>query len=180
MVDSGSTQYLYSLISGLKSLNRKGWKLRGIKDPESVADHSLAVSVLSMHFSKQFGVDENKCVKLSIIHDLAEAIVGDITPNDSNISEKKKLEEDAIIEISKTLPDFKELLDEYQSNKTREAKFVHDIDKIEMVLQAINYQKKNPKKDLSEFLDYTKNKLILDESRKLFSEITKNTSVSWQ
>jgi putative hydrolases of HD superfamily len=172
------TKYLYSLILGLKTLKRKGWQLRGIKNPESVAEHSLAVSLLSMHLSKKFGVDENRCVKLSLVHDLAESIVGDITPNDSNVSEKKTLEKNAICKIAKQVPDFKELLEEYESNKTREARFVHDIDKIEMVLQAIDYQKKDPKKDLSEFFDYTKDKLILEESRKLFSEIMKKSLVT--
>ena len=45
---------------------------------ESIADHMYRMGVISMLVPKE--VDSNKCVKIAIVHDIAECLVGDITP----------------------------------------------------------------------------------------------------
>jgi len=85
-------------------------------------------------------------MKLSLVHDMAEALVGDITPS-SGISkeEKHKLELDAMQQIRSTLGSevgdvLFELWSEYENASTKEAKLVKDFDKFEMIMQAYEYE----------------------------------------
>lgn len=158
----------------LKQLNRKGWELRGIKNPESVADHSYSAAIICMVMSEKIGIDSSKCIKLALIHDLQESIAADITPHDNiPAKEKSKLEEKAIIEISEKTGAvfFHELWKEYEENKTPESKLVHDADKLEMLFQALSYEKEYPEKDLSEFFAYVKGKLQMEESIGIYEQM---------
>ena len=75
--------------------------------PESIADHMYRMSLMAMVAAKEMpGLDQNRCVKLALIHDVAEAIVGDITPNDPvSKEEKNKMESDAMAKIRAMLGD---------------------------------------------------------------------------
>jgi len=86
---------LVMAIEKLKEVRRKGWVDSGIKDAESVADHTCAVSlcVLFASFDNK-KLDVKKALMMALVHDLAESIVGDITPHDG-ISRKDKTEREA-------------------------------------------------------------------------------------
>ena len=67
----------FETVGRLKLEKRKGWVDRGVKDAESVADHSMRLSVMALVLAKKLGLDECKAVKMAVVHDLPEAIVGD-------------------------------------------------------------------------------------------------------
>ena len=73
---------LYPYLSRLKILERKGWK-RYLDEVESVSDHSYAVSFLVMVMAEKLKLDVEKCLQLSLVHDLAESKTSDITPHDN-------------------------------------------------------------------------------------------------
>ncbi len=160
----------------LKRIKRKGWLLKKIPDAESVADHSFSTSVLVMIMAEKLKLNMEKCLKMSLLHDLAEAKIEDITPHD-DISTKEKylMEKKAINEIiKKTNIKFIEIIwEEYSENKTQEAKLVHDMDKIEMLIQALDYEKRYSGKNLEEFFNYVKDKLQLKETKELYNLIMK-------
>ena len=55
--------------------------MRKVDEPESIADHMYRMSLMAMVSSFSNGkIDTNRCIQLALIHDLAEAQVGDITP----------------------------------------------------------------------------------------------------
>ena len=56
--------------------------MEDVKGPESIADHMYRMSIMALLAGEHSGLDTTKCVKLAITHDIAEAIVGDITPHD--------------------------------------------------------------------------------------------------
>lgn len=169
---------LQELVMKLKTLKRKGWERRGIPNPESVADHSFATSILVVIMAKKLNLNMEKCLKMSLLHEIAEAKIGDITPKDDNWSQKNELENQAIKDIvSETgLTFVSELWQEFSENKSKEAILVHDMDKIELTIQTLDYEKKYPDKDFTEFYDYVKDKLELEESKQLFNEIIKKRS----
>ncbi|TBR09699.1 MAG: HD domain-containing protein [Candidatus Nitrosotenuis sp.] len=148
----------------LKTIPRQGWinKL-GIKYPESVADHCYSMAVMAMLFSDLKKLDTEKVIKMTLLHDLAESITGDLTPDDATKSKKEKLETLAMKKILASLPkslksEYGKLWAEYQQNSTKEAKLLHQIDKLEMALQAEHYKKKGyTKKQLKPFFDSAKN-----------------------
>ena len=81
-----------------------------------------------------------------LMHDLAESIVGDYMPDDVTDSQKIIKEKKAMEFILSSLPswvreEYEQIRLEYLHNRTEMAKFVHRIDKLEMVLQANQYAK---------------------------------------
>src|SRR5919197_634922 len=66
----------------LKQVRRKGWIDRGVSDAESVADHSYRVALLAWALARARGLDAERAMLIGLVHDLAEAEVGDETPYD--------------------------------------------------------------------------------------------------
>jgi putative hydrolases of HD superfamily len=137
----------FKTVLKLKTVKRQGWidKL-GLENPESVADHSYAVSVMSMVLSDQQELDTLKVLKMSLLHDLAESIVGDLTPRQASKAKKSKLESAAMKKILKQLEkplqsEYWSLWLEYQKMSSPESIMLHEIDKLEMLYQAKLYQK---------------------------------------
>ena len=135
----------FKIILDLKNIQRKGWidKL-GIQNPESVADRSYSMTLMSMIVSELQGLNTNKIVKMSLLHDLAESNVGDFTPGEISKTRKLELENNAMKKILAKLPN--ELINNYQDvwnefllGESEESVFVHEMDKLEMIFQAKQY-----------------------------------------
>jgi putative hydrolases of HD superfamily len=61
----------------------------GVAQPESIADHMYRMAVLALTMAGSARYDQPRLIKLAIVHDIAEAIVGDIAPAD-NVSKEDK------------------------------------------------------------------------------------------
>jgi len=143
----------------LKQTPRTGWVESGIHEPESVADHSYRVALAAMALSDSLGLDTCRVIRMALLHDLAEAITGDVPPMRKK-KDHKGLEDQAMRQIVSALPDpikdlYWEAWREYQRKEIAEAVLVHDADKIEMMLQASEYQEAYPATDLSRFYHVT-------------------------
>lgn len=133
----------------LKSLERKGWKIAGINPVESVADHSFAVALLAMLESKRRDLDVTAAMGMALIHDLEEAITGDLTPADKRIRGRQRVEAErraAVDQLLAVLPggsraSYRRLWTDLRLSQTREARLVHELDKLEMAFQAKTYEK---------------------------------------
>ncbi|XP_061668233.1 HD domain-containing protein 2 [Syngnathoides biaculeatus] len=150
------------LIGQLKRVPRTGWVYRKVKDPESVSDHMYRMALMSLTITDPT-VDKDKCIKLSLVHDMAECIVGDITPSD-NISkaEKHQREEGAMRQLVSLMPeglrqDIYALWEEYEHQSSTEARLVKEFDRLEMILQAHEYEElEEAPGRLQEFFDSTR------------------------
>lgn len=135
----------FHLAGRLKDTPRAGWALRGIASPESVAEHSHRVAMLALVLAPRAEepLDVSRCVALALVHDLAEALVGDITPYDGvDADEKRRREEEAMRHLSELAGDagLLALWQEYDAAGSAEARFVKELDKLETVLQAAEYE----------------------------------------
>uniref|UniRef100_A0A7S0ZH39 5'-deoxynucleotidase n=1 Tax=Timspurckia oligopyrenoides TaxID=708627 RepID=A0A7S0ZH39_9RHOD len=152
------------LVGQLKSTTRTGWVMRKIEPCESVSDHMYRMAMVCMLLAPP-GISRDHMMKLALVHDLAEAVVGDITPNCGVSKEEKyRREEETMRNIrDETLAgsalghELYELWTEYESGETDAARMVKDVDKFELVLQALEYERKHSV-DLSEFFDSTEGK----------------------
>ena len=140
----------------LKNISRQGWinKL-SLKHPESVADHSYSMAIMGMVISDLENYDSEKMLKMILLHDLAESKIGDYTPNKISKENKIKIENNAYDKIIGMLPDaiklqYGEIWEEYQKQESPESTIVHQIDKLDMALQAKMYQKKGASADTVE------------------------------
>lgn len=112
--------------------------------PESVAEHTWSICLLMMCFEDQLDdFDMLRLFKLIIIHDLGEAISGDIPATEQNPNEDKaELERTDFITLCAPLPDDLKsemlvLWDEYDCAQTPEAIMAKGFDKIETMLQHL-------------------------------------------
>lgn len=162
--NSTSPVPFFHLIERLKTTKREGWRRFGING-ESISDHMYRMSIMTMMAPPSLSskLDIPRCTKMALIHDMAESLVGDITPVDTHITKAEKARrEGAVMDyITETLlgkvpggalsgADIKSVFQEYEDDVTPEAHFVHDIDKMELLLQMVEYERTN-KVDLTEF-----------------------------
>jgi putative hydrolase of HD superfamily len=150
----------FESVVRLKSVKRAGWVLKaGISNPESVSDHTYSMCAIGMILSDMLGLDTERVMKMIIIHDLAESIIGDYMPGEITRKKKRIDERKAMTSILYQMPvairsNYKGIWEEYQLNKTQVAKFVHKLDKLEMAMQATQYiNEGHPNKMLFQFLD---------------------------
>ncbi|KAJ3930535.1 MAG: HD domain-containing protein [Lentinula lateritia] len=150
----------FHILERLKTQKRTGWVDNNIQNPESISDHMYRMAVLSMCTSDK-NLDVAKCVMLSVVHDLAEAQVGDIAPSHGiSREEKSRLEAEAMhIFIHEMLHDspaaqrIGALWKEYEDRETPEARFVKDLDRFEMATQAFEYERDLNVSRLQSFYD---------------------------
>ncbi|KAL2546551.1 Metal-dependent phosphohydrolase [Forsythia ovata] len=174
---SASIDFL-TLCHRLKTTKRKGWINHGIKGPESIADHMYRMALMALIADDLPGVNRERCIKIALVHDIAEAIVGDITPSDGVPKEEKsRMELAALNEMCKVLgggmraEEIKELWQEYENNSSLEANLVKDFDKVEMILQALEYEAEHGKV-LDEFFLSTAGKIQTEIGKRWAAEIT--------
>lgn len=131
------------------------------------------------------------CTKMALIHDMAESLVGDITPVDKHVTkvEKARREAATMDYIEKTLlngvpggtlsgGEIRRVFQEYEDNETLEAKFVHDVDKIELLLQMVEYERTYGR-DLSEFA-HVAQRIQLDEVKEWAATVMKEREDYWK
>ncbi len=167
--------------ANLKKISRQGWidKL-SLDNPESVADHSYSMAIIGMVISDLQNYDSEKIIKMILLHDLAESRIGDYTPEQLSKEEKMKLENNAFDEIIKNLPDliklqYLQIWQEYQENNSSESKIVHQIDKLELALQAKIYEKdEHSKEKLESFFDSARIDITDPKLKELFTKIIKD------
>ncbi|XP_077343072.1 5'-deoxynucleotidase HDDC2 [Lithobates pipiens] len=151
-------------IGQLKRIPRTGWVYSQVKKPESVSDHMYRMAVMAM-LTEDKTLNRDRCIRLALVHDMAESIVGDIAPAD-NVSkeDKHRKEKDAMKHLSHLLPeDLKkeiyDLWEEYEFQSSAEARFVKELDQCEMILQALEYEELEKRPGtLQDFYDSTSGK----------------------
>lgn len=120
----------------LKSLDRAGWLRVGIERPESVAGHSWGVAFLALLRCPP-ELNRERVLALAILHDLAEARIGDITPHDGvSREEKARRENVALDDMLADHPGLRELCGDHTSP---EARFVKSLDGEDLRAQAEIY-----------------------------------------
>lgn len=126
----------------LKALPRTGWGRVGVDGPESVAAHSWGVSFLVVLLLPP-ELDRERALTYAVLHDLAEAWVGDLTPHDGvSREEKAARERAAMVAFCGRLPDGARILaawEAYEAQQDAEARFVRELDRLDMALQARVY-----------------------------------------
>lgn len=131
----------------LKHQPRAGWKRVGVKDGESVADHSWRLALMAMVYADLLGLDGGRAARIALLHDLPEARTGDFMPGQVTPYRKHALEERALRALLKPLPPalqkkYMVLWQDYELGGSPEAQLVEELDKLEMVAQAVAYERR--------------------------------------
>ena len=166
-------------IAGLKKLPRSGWKIKlGLDDSESVAEHSYMMSVMSMVLADMKSLNSEKVIKMSILHDWAESKIGDFMPDEIGYDKKSELENYAMTEILGLLPqkiqsDYQDMWNEFLVRDTPEARLVHELDKLEMALQAKIYETDIDPEKVKPFIISAVEQIMDPDVKKILMDILK-------
>lgn len=168
---------IVKIIGLSKKIKRSGWVRENIENPESVAEHSFRVIVLAMLLGPVLNVNEEKLVKMAIIHDLGEVITGDIVTErgekvDKELKNKKEEKEERIIKelLEGFGRDYHELFHEMIQRETEEAQIFWQLDKLEMAIQASEYEEEQ-NKNLEEFFVNAKANILHKKLKEIVNAI---------
>ena len=132
----------------MKNLPRTGWRLAGIKDCESVADHSFRVVVIALLLGDLIkGVDGDRLLRMAVLHDLPESVVTDLplrAVQAMGRDAKRRAEQNAwagLLPADQMLDQWRGLWEEFEEGVTLEARLARAADKLEMLLQAYEYER---------------------------------------
>lgn len=165
------------------------------------------MAVMTMLAPASLRLDVAHCTKMALVHDMAEALVGDITPVDGVSKEEKgRREAEAMAFLCGGLlgdgggaqgesgaggacgaqgQSMRDIFTEYEEGKTPESVFVHDVDKVELLLQMVEYEKRAEGKselgdqDLGEFSRVVE-RVQLEEMKEWCREILKERVEFWK
>lgn len=132
------------------------------------------------------------CTKMALVHDMAESLVGDITPRDGVPKGEKTRREATTMDFLTTggllgkrsgVEDagrgIRDVFQEYEDGDSLEAKFVHDVDKIELVLQMVEYERSNEGRiNLTEF-KWVADQIKLPEVKEWCEEVLRERQEFW-
>jgi putative hydrolase of HD superfamily len=151
-VDTRGLEGFWRLLERLKLEPRQGWKEKlRLEEVESVADHSYGVAMLGLFQAwSKGGYDLERLLKLALLHDLDEAITGDMTPKDkrslghNEVLRRKRLAGRSVTSLvpEKARSEWIGLWTDLHLRRSKEAKLVKDLDLVEMALQANAYSRR--------------------------------------
>lgn len=166
---------------GLKTATRSGWTSAG--EPESVAEHTWRLCLMALVLHPSFpGVDFARLVKICIVHDLGEAIGGDVPAPEQARRGGSKADDERrdLLQLVAPLPaplreEIVGLWDEYEAARSPEARLAKALDKLETILQ--HTQGRNPddfdyRFNLAYGRQYTADHPVLAEVRALLDAET--------
>lgn len=132
----------------LKGMPRRGWVIREIKNPESIAEHTFRVTLMAWSLAqlKKEKLNIERVMKMALIHDLCEIYAGDTTPYDSILPKNRK----ARMELLKKWPRFTKK----EKERLVKEKFVKESKSLRKLIS--NLPEKFKKEINNLWLDYEK------------------------
>lgn len=154
-----TNQTLLDLLLETQALDRVarlGFALRGVDQPESIAEHSWHVSFLVFALAPSIaGIDVRRALELALVHDVAEVRLGDLPRTAARYlraGAKKEAERAALVEILAPLgARGQALVEEYETGATPEARLVKGCDKLQLMVKVAVYQRWGTGGGLAEF-----------------------------
>lgn len=138
-------KFLYE-VGQLKRVKRSGWWCVGVKDPESVSEHSHRTAVLGYLLAQLAGADPYKTMTICLFHDVSEARINDAHAVTKRYVDQKAAEKDAYRDQLRLLPPviagqlqaLEYRIDEADTSPEHE--LATDADVLECLIQAIEYR----------------------------------------
>ncbi|MFA7761565.1 HD domain-containing protein [Streptomyces sp. NRRL S-448] len=178
---SAVARFLYE-AGTLKHTRRTGWWMAGVNDPESVAEHSWRTSLIASIIAKLEGADPARAAFLAVWHDTQETRTGDV----NHLGKKYATSADpqaVTADQTAGMPDvlastIQELVAEYESKDSPEAVCARDADKLECMLQGIEY-KAQGYGAAQRWIDNSRARLTTEAGKRLAEELLGQDPLGW-
>lgn len=179
---AGAMSYLFE-VGVLKRLPRTGWLFLGEKTPETIAEHSLRVAVVGAVLAAMEGADAARVSLLGVLHDTQETRITDIPHVGRRYlqaADNEEITADQIADAPSAVRDvIQSAVDEYEAKATLEAVVAHDADKLECLIQAVEYGEQGHR-DVSQWIDSSYASLKTDSARRLADAALQGGMLRWQ
>lgn len=166
----------------LKRVKRSGWWLEGVKEPESVAEHSYRTAIIGYFLAKIEGADANKTALMCLFHDIHETRTNDSHKLAQRYFKLEEGEKECLNEQFSMLgnegKELFSLLNGLGDEKTKESVIAKEADLLEDALQAKEYYEIGHKTAI-EHIRRIKKLLKLDSSKRILKIIEENSAYGW-
>lgn len=167
----------------LKRIRRSGWWHVGVRDPESVAEHTMRVAQLAAMIAAEEGADPARASLLALWHDSQETRTGDL-PHTANAYLAKPEPRRITADQTQHLPDpsrdmIRAAVDEYEARQTAEAMCAKDADKLEMLLQAVEYRDAGVQR-VDGWIDSARTDLKTETGRRIAEAALRVSPLAWR
>lgn len=180
--DKGTAGYLLEMGT-LKRSRRTGWWIAGVKDPETIAEHSFRTAVIGAVLAMMEGADPAKVALLCTFHDTQETRVGDIPWIGRRYLEAASNEQVTADQVADAHPavanGIKAIVHEYENADSLEVLVAHDADKLECMLQGLEYLEQGYS-NAQEWVDTTRAKLKTPSALALAEAAQGMSSAEWR
>ncbi|WP_059008678.1 HD domain-containing protein [Streptomyces specialis] len=178
----GSVTYLLEM-GALKRGKRSGWWIAGVKDPETIAEHSFRTAVIGSVLAMLEGADPAKVALLCTFHDTQETRVGDIPWIGRRYLTAASNEDVTADQVADAHPvvaaGIKAIVAEYENGESLEVLVAHDADRLECMLQGLEYLEQGYR-NAREWVDSTRAKLKTPSAIQLADAAQDMSSAEWQ
>lgn len=174
--------FLYE-VGLLKRVKRSGWWLAGVKDPETVAEHSYRAAIIAHLVATLEQADAEQACAIALFHDTHEARVLDLHKVAARYLDTGPAEAAAVREQVLPLPDavrpaVQALKEAFSSRASAEARIARDADYLECLAQALEYKAQgNP--DVDDWITNCRRRLETKSAQKLATELVKTKPDEW-
>lgn len=167
----------------LKRAKRSGWWIAGVKDPESIAEHSFRVGIVGSVLAMMEGADPAKVALMCLFHDTQETRVGDIPHIGRRYLSAASNEKVTTDQVSAAHPAVRagvgHIVREYENGTSLEVLCARDADKLECLIQAVEYREQGYQ-NVQNWIDTSRSKLKTVSAHSLAEAALQMTSVQWQ
>ncbi|WP_406342286.1 HD family hydrolase [Streptomyces sp. NBC_00648] len=179
---SAVAHFLYE-AGTLKQARRTGWWMAGVRDPESVAEHSWRASLIATIIAKLEGADPARAAFLAVWHDTQETRTGDVNYLGKKYSAGAADPRAVTADQTEGMPELlasavRDLVDEYEAKESPEAVCARDADKLECMLQGIEYRAQGYE-HAQRWIDNSRARLVTDTAIRLADELLSQNSLDW-
>jgi 5'-deoxynucleotidase YfbR-like HD superfamily hydrolase len=175
------TGFLYE-IGLLKRYPRTGWLQLGVRTPESVADHSFRASVAAAVIASLEGADPQRAAFLALWHDSQETRTTDLphlAQRYVTAAPHEQITEDQVRPLPRALAGLiQAAVAEYEAGQSPEARCARDADKLEMLLQAREYEDQGHR-DVQPWIESALSRLRTAAARQLAEEALRQPPLDW-
>lgn len=174
-------RFLYE-AGTLKANRRTGWWMAGVRDPESVADHSWRTSLIATIIAVLEGADPARAAFLATWHDSQETRTGDVNYLARKYAPQADPEAVTADQVA-GMPDvlaatIRDLVAEYEAKETPEALCARDADKLECMIQGIEY-KAQGYANAQRWIDNSRARITTMTGQQLADAVLASDSLDW-
>ncbi|GLV80427.1 haloacid dehalogenase [Streptomyces lavendulae subsp. lavendulae] len=179
---AGTAGFLFEL-GVLKRARRSGWWHTGVRDPESIAEHSFRVAAIGAVLAMMEGADAARVTLMCVMHDTQETRIGDIPHIGRRYLKAASNEEITADQLATAHPavaaGIQAVVDEYENGTDPEVVIAHDADKLECLIQAVEYREQG-NTNVQNWIDSSLSALKTTSAKSLAEAALTMSSLAWR